>query len=163
MKTRLLISVILMTFAAPEIEAQEAVFIIRHAEKQASGEDPGLTEEGRSRATAWAEMLSQAGVAHVITTDARRTQETGTIIAGLLGVTQSQVGMTDVAGLIDLLSFDYADGRVLVVGHRETIPAIVADLGSFDEVAIESGDYANLFVLTSRGGEGVLLTRLRMP
>lgn len=163
MKTRLLISLIALTCAAPVSHAQEAAFIIRHAEKQASGDDPGLTEQGRFRATAWAEMLSEVGVEHIITTDARRTQETGTIIADLLGVTQSQVGITDVAALIDLLSFDHADDKVLVVAHRETIPSIVTGLGSFEEVEIGISDYANLFVLTPSDSGEMLLTRLRMP
>lgn len=36
--------------AVPSVQAQEAVFVIRHAEKAGSGDDPDLTAAGRARA-----------------------------------------------------------------------------------------------------------------
>ena len=65
--------------------------------------------------------------------------------------------------LIDLLSFDHANDKVLVVAHSETIPSIVTNLGSFEEVEIGISDYAKLFVLTASDSGEMLLTRLRTP
>ena len=67
--------------AALASAAQEAVFVIRHAEKELRGEDPAITNAGRNRAAAWADMLQHAGFDIVINSDARHTQQTGQIIA----------------------------------------------------------------------------------
>ena len=142
-------------------DAQEVVFVIRHAEKQDAGADPGLTEAGRMRANAWARMLGKAGVEFVVTTDARRTRETGGIIAESLGIAREEAPMADVAGLIDLLTFDHAEDKVLVVGHTETIPAILSHLGVAGTFEIDQDDYANMFIVTSRDDEARLVN-LRM-
>jgi len=163
MKGFLTIAASTVMLAGAPVESQETVFIVRHAEKELSGEDPGLTADGRARSAAWAAMLAQAEIAHVITTDAKRTRETGGIIAETLGVAQTQIAMTDVAGLLDALSFDHADDRILVVGHTETIPSILSGLGYLDLIEIDQSDYANLFVFNTGAGESSDLIHMRMP
>jgi broad specificity phosphatase PhoE len=162
-KPTLSVAIFAMIASAASVEAQEMVFVIRHAEKHGTGDDPGLTDAGRARANAWADLLSHADIAHVITTDAKRTRETGGIIAEALDVAQTQVAMTDVTGLVDLLGFDHADDRVLVVGHTETIPSILAGLGHLDLVEIDQNDYANLFIVMPASGGDQFLTHIRMP
>ena len=66
--------------------AQETVFVIRHAEKEAQPDDPALTEAGRARSARWATMLAEAELDAVIHTDAVRSRETAGIIADALGV-----------------------------------------------------------------------------
>lgn len=158
MKTLFLSALLSCTLALPGI-AQEAVFVIRHAEKDV-GEDPALTEAGRIRAARWAAMLEQAGINAVITTDARRTQETGGIIAKALDLPTSTIDRQDIAGLIDLMSFDHEEDRVLVVAHRETI---LSALGLFDEVSIPEDDFANLFTVTGLLDDAPVLVHQRMP
>lgn len=141
----------------------EAVLTIRHAEKEASGEDPSLADEGRARAAAWPEMLSKAGIEHVITTDSRRTQETGSIFAELVGLGQTRIAMADVAGLVDALEFDHADERVLVVARAETIPSILSGLGFPEKIEVSQDDYANLFLDLPMSDGRPELMRLVMP
>lgn len=148
--------------AAPAV-AQEAVFVIRHAEKQLSGDDPALTEAGRVRAAAWAEMLRSTGVGAVVTSDARRTRETGGLIADILALPVTEHDRTDTAGLIDLLGFDHEDDIVLVVAHTETIPGILSMLGVADPPEIPTDEFANLFVVRPVGVDTAALTHLRMP
>ena len=163
MKLALTLAALAMVITVPYTEAQETVFIIRHAEKDVDGHDPGLTEAGRARSAAWAAMLTEAEIDLVITTDARRTQETGRIIAEALGVERAQFAMADVTGLIDALGFDYADDRVLVVGHTETIPSILSGLGRLDAIEMMQGDYANLYIFSPEAAENARLIHLRMP
>ncbi len=141
--------------------AQEAVFLIRHAEK-ADGEDPMITEAGRARALRWAGMVADAGIDKVFTSTARRTMETGALIADALGVDTEALDPRDTAGLIDLLSFDHEEDRVLVVGHTETIPDILTYLGATDPVEMPLDDFARMFVVFPNDGEPVVLD-LRMP
>ncbi len=63
MKLPFLVFLVAMA-AAPTTSAQDAVYVIRHAEKELSGDDPAITEEGKARASAWAEMLARVQVAH---------------------------------------------------------------------------------------------------
>ncbi|MDA7427154.1 phosphoglycerate mutase family protein [Primorskyibacter aestuariivivens] len=161
MKTLFLSALLTCVLALPG-GAQEAVFLIRHAEKE-MGDDPALTEAGRIRATRWALMLEQAGINAVITTDARRTQETGGIIAEALDLPMGEIDRRDIAGLIDLMSFDHEEDRVLVVAHRETIPSILSALGLFDAVSIAEDDFANLFTVTGLATDAPVLVHQRMP
>jgi phosphohistidine phosphatase SixA len=149
--------------ATPPVDAQEAVFLIRHGEKQTTGEDPGLTAAGQARAAAWAEMLASAGIDAVITTDALRTRETGGIVAEALDVERTEVPLADVTGVLDLLGFDHAEDRVLVVGHAETIPSILSGLGVGEAPEIGQDEFDNVFVVVPAGDGLPVLTRLHMP
>ncbi|WP_417733430.1 phosphoglycerate mutase family protein [Roseovarius sp.] len=143
--------------------AQEAVYVIRHAEKELTGDDPSITDEGEARAAAWAEMFQNVELDVVFTSDAKRTQETGNIIANRLGLPTHSVDRADTAGLIDMLSFDYDESTVLVIGHAETIPGILESLGAFNEIEISQSDFANLFLLLPTDTEEPHLIRMRMP
>jgi len=148
---------------ATSVNAQEVLFIIRHAEKEVAGEDPGLTQDGRARSAAWASFLKYAEIDHVITTDARRSQQTGDIIAQALGLAQSQIPIQDVTGLIDALEFEHSDDRVLIVGHTETIPSILSRIGHPGTLQIDQEDFSNLFVFSPGAGEGARLIHMQMP
>ena len=143
--------------------AQEAVYVIRHAEKELTGDDPSITPEGEARAAAWAEMLQNVELDVVFTSDAKRTQETGNIIANRLGLPIHSVDRADTTALIDMLSFDHDDDTVLVVGHAETIPGILESLGAFNEIEISQSDFANLFILLQPEADEPRLIRMRMP
>jgi 2,3-bisphosphoglycerate-dependent phosphoglycerate mutase len=142
--------------------AQETVLIIRHAEK-AEGADPALTDAGRLRALSWAQILGDSGVQAVVTSDARRTKETGAIIAAALSIPQSDWPADDSAGLIDFLSFDYEGETVLVVGHTETIPSMLRQLGVGYDIEIAQSAFDNLFIVSGIDAGQPSLMRLHMP
>ena len=152
-------SVMLVSSAA----SQEVAFVIRHAEKEPAGKDPALTAAGRSMAKDWSRMLKGSGVEIVINTDARRSRETGKIIASELGVEQAEVSMADIAGLFDLLTFDHDDQNVLIIAHTETIPTILSRMGVRHKVDIATDDYRNLFLVTSTAKDEKSLVKLRLP
>ena len=53
------------------------------------------------------------------------------------------------------------DGAVLVVGHSNTLPEILAKLGAPAKVAIDDGDFGNLFVVVRSPGKVPTVVRLR--
>ncbi len=103
-----LLAAMVISYAAA---AQEAVYVIRHAEKENAGDDPSITQEGQARAAAWAEMLQTVELDVVFTSDAKRTQQTGNIIADKLGLPTQTVDRADTTGLIDILSFSMTNDK----------------------------------------------------
>ncbi|PLX43580.1 MAG: hypothetical protein C0605_03820 [Hyphomicrobiales bacterium] len=157
------LAVWLIISAGLPVAAQEAVFIIRHAEKELSGADPSITKAGKLRAAAWAKMLRHVGLDVVFTSDAKRTRQTGEIIAASLGLPLHARNRADTAGLTDTLSFDHEEDVVLIVAHAETIPGILQNLGVSGNIKVSQADFANLFIVAQPGSDKARLLRLQMP
>ena len=152
---------LLLSLATPAF-AQELILAIRHAEKQ-DGVDPALTEQGRARAANWATMLRPVGLDIVITSHARRTVETGTLIATALDLPLISFPANTPSALLDALEFDHEDDRVLIVGHAETIPGILTALGAPDPVEMTQAQFDRLFLLHAPNSGAATLSELRMP
>ena len=129
------------------------VILVRHAEKASEpSDDPPLSALGAERAQALAATLRDAGVTAIITTQLRRTRGTAQPLATANGLTPevvpSQRGEreTHVAAVAAAVR-RHAGEVVLVVGHSNTIPAIIDALGGPSFPDICESVYANLFVL----------------
>ena len=139
------------------------VVLVRHAEPQPSGTNPGLTAAGRKRAELLGVMLQDAGVTAVFTSEMRRTQETAHPLAACLSVVPTV-----------LLGLDFAvhrtrilavpSGVVLVVGHTNTVPPLIAALGVSNTVQIAANEFDRMFIVSlgGTGGANVLSLRYRV-
>lgn len=142
--------------------AQEMVIVVRHAERLDQSSDSVLSAAGETRAAHLATMLRDGGITHIFTTDRRRTIQTAAPLATTLGLTPVQLPSGDVDGLVARLRAAGARDRILVVGHSNTLPTILAQLGVATPITIADLEYDNLFVLTPRpGAPAPLLLRLR--
>jgi broad specificity phosphatase PhoE len=143
--------------------AQKAVIVVRHAEK-ISETDQRLSEAGRARAERLAAMLKDAGVTAIYVTDTERAKDTARPLADArkLTVRSYDVGSEKVvaAPFAATLRREHVQDVVLVVGHSNTVPAILRALGCQESLRIESGEYDNLFVVLPRG-KNASLVRLR--
>ena len=104
--------------------------VVRHAEKTSDSErDPDLSDAGLARARALAGLLADTDVAAVLTTDYRRTRQTVQPAADAHGIAPATYdaagGARDFAAR---LRADHPRGTVLVAGHSNTVPDIVAAL-----------------------------------
>lgn len=131
--------------------APTVVLLVRHAEKAAEpAQDPPLTEGGQARAQALVEVARDAGVTAVITTQYDRTRSTAAPAAAALKVTPEVVGAGPLAQHAKAVADQvrkHAGGTVLVVGHSNTIPAIVGALGAPQPREICDSEYDRLFVV----------------
>ncbi len=143
--------------------AQNAIYLIRHAEKESNAAEPALTLKGRERAANWAEMLQHVGLDGIITSDALRTRETGAIIGTALGLQPVALPRDDIAGLIDTLEFEHDEDTMLIVAHAETMPGILGSLGVTERVEIDQSEFANLFVLVGPASDSPVYLHLLMP
>ena len=138
------------------------VYLVRHAEKADTTADPALSAGGAARAAALREALRDAGIGAVVVSDRKRTRETAQPLADLLGITPTAVPVSGglpahVAGVARAVRS--ARGAVLVVGHSNTVPAIIRALGGPAMSDICDPQYANLYILVLAPGEPAHLAR----
>jgi len=127
------------------------VYLVRHAERAEDGtDDPPISEEGRARAQLLAEMLRDAGVTHVHSTDYERTRSTARPLAADAGLDVTFYDPRDLTAFAEALLA--APGRHLVVGHSNTTPGLVEALGGDPGDPIEESEYDRLYIVTARAG-----------
>jgi broad specificity phosphatase PhoE len=139
--------------AAAQTAAPTVVILVRHAEKAAvPADDPDLSPAGKARAVALADALASSGVDVVITTEFRRTRETAAPVAAAHHIQPIVVrSAADTASHARDVAAEIArhpGHTILVVGHSNTVPAIVAALGGPSLPEICDDRFATLFVLT---------------
>jgi broad specificity phosphatase PhoE len=131
------------------------VIVIRHAEKDLSVGivDPPLSPAGESRAALLARMFGDAKVlGHVgaiYVSPASRSRLTAAPLAARLGINATVAPAEDPWGLARRALREHAGGRVLIVGHADTVPRIVAALSDNPKIP-EIGDqeYGTMYIVT---------------
>lgn len=142
------------------------VILVRHAEKAVvPGDDPPLSPEGEARALALRDALRDAGVTVALVTRYRRTGDTALPLAQKAGVPMEKVEIganveRHARRVADAVS-RHAGRTVLVVGHSNTLPAIIAALGGGAVGPIRDNEYDDLFVLQKPADGPVRLIRAR--
>lgn len=128
--------------------ASTTVIIVRHAEKAAEPtDDPPLTVEGQARAQALVDVVKDAGVRSIISTKTLRTRSTAAPAAAALTLLTEIAPGTPAAVATNVLT-NHRGQTVLVVGHSNTVPAIIAALGAQAPAPICDAEYDNVFVVT---------------
>jgi phosphohistidine phosphatase SixA len=154
-------AVAVLLTAALEAAAQQAVIVVRHAEKADQTADTALSAKGQARARALADLLRAAGVTHVIASEYLRSRETAAPLATALGLTVEQVPARDLPALVARLRAVDAASIVVVVGHSNTIPPMLTALGWPDTLSLQDGDYDDVFVLAPHPGQRASMVRLK--
>lgn len=114
-------------------DAEAVTFIIvRHAEKSGDDpRDPSLIATGRARAQTLATLLAGAPLQAAYATGYRRTQQTAQAAADARGIAVTVYdAQQPVPAFASQLRAAHATGTVLVVGHSNTVPQIVAALSA---------------------------------
>jgi phosphohistidine phosphatase SixA len=156
-----IIALLLLVCGVRIAAAQDAIFIVRHAERADASADSPLSPEGEARAARLAALLKDAGITRIYTTDRKRTIQTAAPLAAALHLTSAAVKGGDQDALLAQLHAASASDRVLVVGHSNTVPALLHALGITPDVAITDADYDNLFVVVPRAGASPQFFRFR--
>ncbi len=112
--------------------AARTVILVRHAEKEATPQDPrdpSLSESGTARADELARLLGASGAAYVFTSDLKRTQETVAPLAARLGVSSEALPAANSEGVVARLDALPAGSVAVVCGHSNTVPRVAELLG----------------------------------
>ncbi|MBN8565340.1 MAG: histidine phosphatase family protein [Flavobacteriales bacterium] len=128
------------------------IYLIRHAEKADSSQNPELSEEGLKRAVKWTKYFDKKNIDFFYTTLTRRTQMTCSTIA-----TSKQKDMI----FYDATKFSLKEiiekhhGKtILIVGHSNTIPfQINALLEKEIYTLIDENQFGDLYTITISGNK----------
>lgn len=137
-----------------ESQATTTVIFVRHAEKALVPEnDPPLSLAGQRRVAELTRQLVDAdvlaGVDAIYSTPYRRTQETAKPLAEALGLPIHSYNPNDNEAVLEQILKDHKGKIILVVGHSNTIPGLIADLGAHKGVPdIAENEYDNIYIIS---------------
>jgi phosphohistidine phosphatase SixA len=141
------------------------IVLVRHAEKELGAiSDAPLSPEGEQRADRLANMFGETQkfgrLQKIYVTNTRRTQQTALRLSQRLGINSEVVdAKTDSAELARRVLNENRGGRVLIVGHSNTVPELVKALSGAEGVPpIGEEEYDTMYVVTvpSMGQASVL-------
>lgn len=133
---------------APE-PAQQATYVMRHLNTPAGERDPDLTDEGQRAATALASWFRNARPAAIFVSHFKRSGQTAAPLAALLGLTPIVYDPADTPGLIARVRA--TRGPVLIVGHSNTVPDIIEQLGGTRPAALVHEDFGDIWRVAPDG------------
>lgn len=149
----LLLIVLLLCSACTTTQATHndgvAFIIVRHAEKTDDGSrDPTLNAKGLARALALREALADMPLQAAYATDFQRTRQTAQPAAQANGIeVETYDTNLPAADFAAQLRQRHADGAVLVVGHSNTVPNIVAALCECESPPLDETVYDRLSIV----------------
>lgn len=138
-----------------ESQATTTMIFVRHAEKALIPvDDPGLSAAGQLRAQELARQLVDAdvvaGIDAVYSTPYRRTVETAQPVADALGLAINHYSPDDDdEDVVDAMVRKHKGRIILVVGHSNTLPSLIAALGASKKVPpIAEMEYDNIYLIS---------------
>jgi len=137
-----------------ESQATTTMIFVRHAEKALIPVgDPGLSPEGQARSAELARQLVDAdvvaGIDAIYSTPFRRTVETAQPVADALELEINRYDPDDNEAVLARILKNHKGKIILVVGHSNTLPTLIADLGASKKVPpIAELEYDNIYVIS---------------
>jgi broad specificity phosphatase PhoE len=130
------------------------VIVIRHAEKEAGGlVDPRLSAAGEARAALLAAMFGDpkgpGRLDAIYVSSALRNRSTAAPLAARLGIVPIVAPADDPKALVRQVLREHNGGRVMIIGHLNTVPEIVAYLAHKNDMpGIDENDYGVMYIVT---------------
>ena len=154
---RLLITAMLLAGVATASAQSQTVFLIRHAEKAAEpATDPMLSDAGTARAARLPELFAYAMPSVVFSTQYQRTRLTAQPVADAAGIPVTVIAISkDTADSYPQQMLEAICGlpdgaKVLVVGHSNTVPAMVTAWTGEPVPEIAEDEFDRLFMVRLR-------------
>ena len=134
------------------------IYVMRHLHTPKGVTDPDLTAEGRASAAALAQWLSRDPPNVIFVSNTKRAQQTAAPTAHRYRVTPHVYDPAATPGLISAILGQ--KGTVLVVGHSNTVPDIVAGLGGERPTPLVHEDFGGIWHIQ---GSPPITVRAQLP
>jgi broad specificity phosphatase PhoE len=129
--------------ASPQPSAPPSIYVMRHLNTPEGERDPDLTAEGQRVAAIVPAWFGRTRVQAIYVTDYRRTRQTAAPIAARLGLTPIVYDPRDTPGLVARVRAGPLPA--LIVGHSNTVPDIVAQLGGARPGPLVHADFGDIW------------------
>ncbi len=120
-----------------------AYYVVRHLNTPAGERDPDLTPEGQRAAAALASWFRADRPRAIYVSDFRRSRQTAAPLAARLGLTPLVYDPADTPGLVARVRAGPLPA--LIVGHSNTVPDIVEQLGGTRPGPLVHEDFGDIW------------------
>lgn len=144
------------------VDRETVVIVVRHAEKAVDGtDDPPLSDAGRRRAAALSHAVAVAGIKAIFATEYQRTQQTVEPVSQSLNLPVTRVNASKKDLLVKQVLDSHRGETVLIAGHSNTVPDIMAAFGAPKIEPLDERRYDDLFVVFIPSGGPARLLNLK--
>ena len=119
------------------------IYVMRHLHTPAGVADPDLTADGQRHALAVSEWFRRDPPDVIYVSIPKRAQQTAAPLAARLSLTPKIYDPKDTAGLVAAVKAER--GTVLIVGHSNTVPDIVEQLGGTRPGPLVHEDFGDIW------------------
>lgn len=119
------------------------IYVMRHLHTPQGIKDPDLTAEGQRHAKSLARWFSRDPPSVIYVSTTKRSNQTAGPTARRFAVSPKTYDPSDTPGLIARVMAER--GTVLVVGHSNTVPEIVAALGGNRPSALSHEEFGDIW------------------
>ncbi len=137
-----------------ESQATTTIIFFRHAEQTSHDEvDPPLSEAGQRRVAELTRQLVDAdvvaGIDAIYSTPYIRSMETARPLADQLDLPINSYAADDTEEVLDTILKNHKGKIILVIGHSNTLPVLIANLGASKKVpAIAQSEFDNIYIIS---------------
>ena len=141
----ILIAVLAGATAYATLPATPTFYVMRHLDTPEGERDPDLTAGGAARAQALVHWFHGKKLTAIYVSDYKRTRQTAGPIAADRGITVKIYDPRDTPALVAMLRAE--PGPVMVVGHSNTVPDIVEQLGGTRPGPLAHPDFGDIWTI----------------
>jgi len=145
----ILVFLIALFFAAcSSKDSTKTIYVVRHAEKMLTGDDPELSMAGKARATKLGQLLAEKDIKHIFSTDYVRTIATIEPTARTAGVEIQIYSPKNNAEFVQQLRD--LNGNILVVGHSNTVSQLANEFVGKGEKypELDESEYNYIYIIS---------------
>jgi len=128
--------------------APTTIILLRHAEKESTGNDPSLSPAGLERSYKLQKALKEYKPDHFYSTDYKRTKQTVTPWANATGKEIEIYNADELAAFAEKLKA-FKGKTIIVAGHSNTTPQLAnLLLGNEKYTTLNDAEYSKIWILT---------------
>ena len=137
------------------------VVVVRHAEKLDNSRDPELSSVGRKRALKLSQMLEEANIAALFSSQFKRTRQTLEPLADRLDLEILEVEASLTGELVRRIREEFPGKTIAVASHSDKVTEIVESLGGRSVGYLDESEYDSLFVVTLLDSSNATVVQLK--
>lgn len=121
------------------------VYVMRHLNTPEGERDPDLTDAGKANAQALVHWFHGKKLTAIYVSDFKRTRQTAAPLAADRSITVKIYDPRDTPALVAMVKAE--PGPVLVVGHSNTVPDVVEQLGGTRPAPLTHPDFGDIWTI----------------